>query len=74
MTMDWMETIRFVGLDLQVATVLAVAGVDVAARALATAWVHMRSRAPSPGTLRVSARRLYTSPRMHPAGLAADSC
>jgi hypothetical protein len=74
MTMDWMETIRFVGLDLQVATVFAVAGVDVAARALATAWGRMRSRAPSPGALRVSTRRLYASPRIHPAVLAADSC
>lgn len=33
MTMGWMETIRFIGLDLQVATVFAVAGLDWAARA-----------------------------------------
>ena len=38
MTMGWMETIRFLGLDLMVATVFAVASLDVAARAFKSAW------------------------------------
>lgn len=38
MTMGWMETIRFLGVDLMVATVFAVAGLDAAACALKAAW------------------------------------
>jgi hypothetical protein len=38
MTMSWMETIRFTGLDLMVATVLAAAILDAAARVLRSAW------------------------------------
>jgi hypothetical protein len=38
MTMGWMETIRFVGLDLQVATVFAVASLGAASRAVESAW------------------------------------
>src|SRR5512140_2463122 len=34
MTMGWMETIRFIGLDLEIATVFAMASLDWAARAL----------------------------------------
>ena len=37
MTMGWMETIRYIGLDLQVATVFAVASLDWAARAVKSA-------------------------------------
>ena len=73
MTMDWMETIRFTGLDLQVATVFAVAGLDAAARALRSAWRRIRPGAPSLGAVRVGARKLDAPPRMHPAGTAAHS-
>jgi hypothetical protein len=38
MTMGWMETIRYIGLDLQVATVLAVGSLVLAARAFNSAW------------------------------------
>jgi len=34
MTMSWMDTIRYIGLDLQVATVFAVATLDWALRAV----------------------------------------
>ena len=68
MTMGWMETIHFIGLDLEVATVLAVGSLDAAARALKFAWGRIPSGARSLGSIRVRARRLYTSPRMHPAG------
>jgi len=33
MSMSWMETVRYIGLDLQLMTVLAVAGVIMAVRA-----------------------------------------
>lgn len=55
MSMGWMETIRYLGLDLQVATVLAVAVVDYAARAARSAWGH-RAHAAVP---RVPARRAW---------------
>ena len=51
MTMGWMETIRFVGLDLQVATVFAVATLDVAARALRSAWRRIPLRARAVGSV-----------------------
>jgi len=60
MTMGWMETIRFIGLDLQVATVLAGAGLDLVARApwsatsrLCRTWWQTRtpSRVPRMGTM-----------------------
>ncbi|MEY2920857.1 MAG: hypothetical protein RL261_2162 [Pseudomonadota bacterium] len=38
MTMGWMETIRFLGLDLMIATVFAVASLDAAACVLKSAW------------------------------------
>jgi len=38
MTMGWMETIRFLGLDLMVATVFAVASLDAAPCVLRNAW------------------------------------
>ena len=47
MTMGWMETIRYLGLDLQVATVFAVASLDVAARALKSAWGRIPREAAS---------------------------
>ena len=50
MTMGWMETIRFLGLDLMVATVFAVAGLDVAACALRAAWGRIPRVAPSRGS------------------------
>lgn len=34
MTMGWIETIRFIGLDLEIATVFAVASLDLGARTL----------------------------------------
>jgi hypothetical protein len=37
MTMGWIETIRYIGLDLQVATVFAVASLDWAVRAVKSA-------------------------------------
>ena len=73
MTMGWMETIRFVGLDLQVATVVAVATLDVAARALRSAWRRIPLRAGAVGSVRAKARRLHTFPRMHPAGHGVES-
>jgi len=63
MTMGWMETIHFIGLDLQVATVLAVASLDLAAHALKSAWGRIPSRAPSRGS--VLAREIFVKP---PAG------
>ena len=38
MTMGWMEAIRFLGVDLMVVTVFAVASLDAAARAFKAAW------------------------------------
>lgn len=73
MTMGWMETIRFSGLDLQVATVFALASLDVAARALKSARDRIPSGALSLGSARVRARMPYASPRMQSAGLGADS-
>ena len=52
MTMGWMETIRFLGLDLMVVTVFAVASIDVTLRALRSA----RSRAPRYAASRVPVR------------------
>jgi hypothetical protein len=37
MTMSWMEAIRYIGLDLQAATVLVVASLDWAARTVKAA-------------------------------------
>jgi len=73
MTMGWMETIRFIGLDLQVATVFAMASLVVAARALKSVWSHIPRRTRSLRSERVRAGRLYASPRMHPAGHGAES-
>jgi len=73
MTMGWIETIRFIGLDLQVAAVLAVASLDVAVSALKSAWGRIPRRAPSLGSVRAPARRLYSSPQMLLAGHGADS-
>lgn len=73
MTMGWMETIRFMGLDLQVATVFAVATLDVAARALRSAWRRIRLGAPAVGSVRAKARQLHAFPRTHPAGHGAES-
>lgn len=50
MTMGWMEAIRFLGLDLMVATVFAVASLDAAACASKAAWGRIaRDAPPSPG-------------------------
>jgi hypothetical protein len=38
MPMSWLETIQYIGLDLQVATVVAVGVVDLAIRALRSTW------------------------------------
>ncbi len=73
MTMGWMETIRFVGLDLQVATVFAVASLDVAARAFKSAWGRISADAPRRGSVHVRARSLHASPRMYPAGQGAEA-
>lgn len=53
MTVGWMETIRFIGLDLEVATVFAVATLDVTARALRSAWRRIPRGAPSLGSVSV---------------------
>lgn len=73
MTMGWMETIRFMGLDLQVATVFAVATLDVAARALISAWRRIRLGAPAVGSVHAKARKLHAFPRAHPAGHGVES-
>jgi hypothetical protein len=73
MTMGWMETIRFIGLDLQVATVFAVATLDVAARALRSAWRRIPPGAPAVGSVRAKARKLHAFPRMHPAEHGVES-
>jgi hypothetical protein len=52
MTMGWMETIQVLGLDLMVATVLAVAGLNVVACALKAAWCRMPRVAPSRRSVR----------------------
>jgi hypothetical protein len=64
MTMGWMETIRYLGLDLQVATMLAVAVVDFGARAARSAW-HRSARV---AASRVPARRagLPSAPALTP--------
>jgi hypothetical protein len=54
MAMGWMETIRVLGLDLMVATVFAVAGLDVAAYALKSAWRRIPREALSRRTVRPS--------------------
>ena len=73
MTMGWMETIRFIGLDLQVATAFAVATLDVAARALRSAWRRSPLRARAVGSVRTKARKPHAFPRMHPAGHGVES-
>lgn len=73
MTMGWMETIHFIGLDLQVATLTAVASLDVAARAIRFTWCRITSYAPPRGSLRVRARGQSVFRRTHPAGHAAAS-
>jgi hypothetical protein len=62
MTMGWMETIRFIGLDLQVATVFGVASLDVAARTIKSAW----RRTPRDAASRVPIRdaRLPSAPAL----------
>ena len=62
MTMGWIETIRYIGLDLQVATVLAVASIDVTTRALRSAW----GRTPRDAASRVPIRhaRLPSAPAL----------
>jgi len=57
MTMGWMEAIRFLGLDLMVATVFAVASLDAAACTFRAAWGRIaRDATPSPGPLFANAR------------------
>jgi hypothetical protein len=56
MTMGWMETIRFIGLDLQVATVFAVASIGAASRAVQYAWGRI-GRAVAPQVPTQRARR-----------------
>jgi hypothetical protein len=68
MTMGWMETIRFIGLDLQVAAVLAVGSLHVAARVLRSVGSSLPSGTSLLASVRVRARRLYPSSRMHPVG------
>ena len=63
MTMGWMETIRFIGLDLQVAAVFAAVSIDVAPRALKSAWDRIPRGARSRGAVPVRARRLSVTPR-----------
>ncbi len=46
MTMGWMEAIRFLGLDLMVATVFAVASLDAAACTFRAAWGRIARDAP----------------------------
>ena len=57
MAMGWMETIRLLGLDLIVATVFAVASLDVAACALKAAWSRIPRDAPSRGWLHHRSRQ-----------------
>jgi len=73
MTMGWMETIRFIGLDLQVATVFAVATLDVTARGLRTAWRRIPLGARAVTSVPAKARTLHFLPRMHPAGHGVES-
>ena len=73
MTMGWMETIRFLGLDLEVATVFAVGTIDVAAGALRSAWRRVPSGALSLGSVRVRRTRPYASQGLHLAANVADS-
>jgi len=75
MTMGWMETIRFIGLDLQIATVLAGAGLDFTARTIKSAWDQNLSGIPSLGSPRVRARRpsASISTSSHCDGAAASN-
>ena len=63
MTMGWMETIRFLGLDLIVATVFAVASLDVAAYALKAAWSRIPRVAPSRRSVRSSGKLVGNTAR-----------
>mgnify|MGYP006392755075 CR=1 FL=1 len=63
MTMGWMETIQVLGLDLMVATVFAVASVDVAACALKAAWGRIARAAPSRRSTRPSSKLLGNTAR-----------
>jgi hypothetical protein len=56
MAMGWMETIRVLGLDLMVATVFAVASLEVAAYALKAAWGCIPRDALSRGAVRPSVK------------------
>ena len=73
MTMGWMETIRFLGLDLEIATVFAVGSIDVTVGALSAAWRRLPRGALSLGSVRVGGKRLNASPRLNLAAHAADS-
>jgi hypothetical protein len=44
MPMTWLEAIQFVGLDLQIVLLLAVAGLGLAERALHAAWAALGNR------------------------------
>jgi hypothetical protein len=44
MPMTWLEAIQFVGLDLQIVLLLAVAGLGLAERALHVAWAALGNR------------------------------
>jgi hypothetical protein len=61
MTMGWMETIRFLGLDLMVATVFAVASLDAAAFVLKSAWGRIPGAAASRGSVRPAGNGLNLS-------------
>ena len=48
MEMSWLETVEFLGLDLQVGLILALCGLDLVERALHSAWYvfsHRRTNA-----------------------------
>jgi hypothetical protein len=70
MTMGWMETIRFIGLDLQVATLFAVASLGAASRAIQYAWGRIPRNALWRGSARpgrVPSARGLTPPVSRPA-------
>jgi len=70
MTMGWMETIRFIGLDLQVATVFAVASLGAASRAVQYAWGRIPRNALWRGSARpawLPSARGLTPPVSRPA-------
>lgn len=60
MTMGWIETIRFIGLDIEVATVFAMASVDLAARTLKRLVSKRRGRFGSSAVTQVARLRATT--------------